>query len=356
VQEQIARAIVGRLQLTLSGGERLVAQHTTNIEAYQLLLKGREFLTRRGPGIVHAITCFEEAIALDANLSAAHAGLADTYRLMSIYELMPSDQVMPKARVSLERALALDPNQADALATLANIKHVCEWDFTASRTLTERALAADPVQVRAMAESAIMIATAMADPPAAALTGFALDRIAQARKLDPLNAWAMAMEALVLTLLGRPADGEAAAKRAIETNAGTFTAHWGLVTALAALGRDADARHAASIALAMSGRHHMILAEVAALDAAKGDRAAAEAIFRELDERARTGYISFAAQAAVAASAGLFDEARSRLVRAIDARDAYLTFYKLPAWRPLRRDPACAAILGNISYVKNALK
>ena len=53
VQDEIAKAIAERLRVTLAGGEddRLVEQPTTNIEAYQLYLKGRALVDRRGASV-----------------------------------------------------------------------------------------------------------------------------------------------------------------------------------------------------------------------------------------------------------------------------------------------------------------
>jgi hypothetical protein len=50
VQDEIARPIVERLKVTLEGGgqEPLVKAGTKNLEAYQLYLKGRALLYRRG--------------------------------------------------------------------------------------------------------------------------------------------------------------------------------------------------------------------------------------------------------------------------------------------------------------------
>ena len=57
VQDQIAKAIAERLRVTLAGGkdDRLVAQGTTNVEAYQLYLKGHALLGRRGTNIPAAL-------------------------------------------------------------------------------------------------------------------------------------------------------------------------------------------------------------------------------------------------------------------------------------------------------------
>lgn len=54
IQEAIARSIVERLRLTLFTGEdrRLVKVATQNMEAYELYLKGRALLSRRGLGTI----------------------------------------------------------------------------------------------------------------------------------------------------------------------------------------------------------------------------------------------------------------------------------------------------------------
>lgn len=121
-------------------------------------------------------------------------------------------------------------------------------------------------------------------------------------------------------------DAIAEARRAIDLDPAAFTGRWGLVWALAASGRDADALEAAEPALRMSGRGSRILAEVAASHSRLGDRAAAEQIFQEISARAQTSYVGWAEQGAIAASAGRLDEAR-RLVRlGIEARDSFLAF------------------------------
>src|SRR4030095_17226477 len=88
-QDESARAIPERLRMTLGAEARLVQKPTANLDAYQLLLKGRLFLSRRGPAVFTAITCFEHAIALDPHLAGAYAGLGDAARLLSIYGLTP---------------------------------------------------------------------------------------------------------------------------------------------------------------------------------------------------------------------------------------------------------------------------
>ena len=347
VQDEIARAIVERLKVTLagSGSQRLVPRATSNVDAYQLLLRGRLLLTRRGRAILDAMNCFEQAVSLDLNLSEAHALLGDAHRLLALYGMRPATESMPLARASAERALAIDPNQVEALATLASIASTFEWDIAAATELSDRALALDPTNVRALAERAITIVTVGGLPPS--VYERTLIDVRRAGVLDPLNAWVVSVEAMSLACAGQLPEAVAAAEHAAAMDAENFTARWTLVLTLAWMNRNEEALRAAEPALAMSGRHPRILAEIAAIHAATGHVTSAEAIHAELRDRSRFAHIGLAERAAVAASAGHLDEARQLVVEALDARDPYLRFWKFPAWRPAWNDPAFAAILRN---------
>jgi serine/threonine protein kinase/tetratricopeptide (TPR) repeat protein len=345
VQDEIACAIVERLKVTLAdrGRDRLVPKVTANIDAYQLLLKGRVLLTRRGRAIIDAMQCFEQAVALDPDLSEAHALLGDAHRLAALYGLTPAKVAMPLARASVERALAIDPQQVEALATLANIASTYDWDLAVATALSDRALAVDPSHVRALAERAISLV--VAESPSLVVQQRIFHDIRRARTLDPLNAWVISVESMALGCIGRVQESVAAAERAVAMDENNFTARWTLVVALAWNGQDEEAQRAAEPALAMSARHPRILTELAAIHAAHGDANAADTIYLELRDRARASHIGWAEQAAVAASAGRLDDARRLVADALDARDSYLRFWKFPAWRWVWNDQECAGIL-----------
>jgi serine/threonine-protein kinase len=344
VQDEIARAIADRLSVTLaSDGRRLVPKVTANLEAYELLLQGRTLLTRRGRAILDALPCFERAVMLDPSLAEAHALLGDAYRLLGLYGLAPATEMMPRARAAVERALALDPAQVEALATLANIAAVYDWDIAAARAFSDRALASDPSHVRALAERAIVLT--IVDSPPTELEQHVLESVSRARTIDPLNAWAWAVESYCLALTNHPVEAIANAQHAVALDAENFSARWIHVWTLAAAGRFDEAVAAAEPALAMSGRSPRILTELAAICAARGDQAGAQAIYGELRTRAATSFIGSAEQASAAAAAGHLEAARALVARAIDMRDTYLVFWKLPAWAPFRRDPEGMALI-----------
>ena len=92
LQDDIANAIATKLQVSLldASGRRDGRAGPINLEAYELLLKGRALLQLRGHAILDALPCFERAVVLDPTLAEAHAGIGDTYRLMWIYGMAPA--------------------------------------------------------------------------------------------------------------------------------------------------------------------------------------------------------------------------------------------------------------------------
>src|SRR5216684_4994751 len=89
IQDDIARSIAERLMLALDRSEQesLVRAGTKNLEAYQLYLKGRTLLYRRGGTILLAAECFERAVRLDTEYTLAWAELANAYSALGYYGL-----------------------------------------------------------------------------------------------------------------------------------------------------------------------------------------------------------------------------------------------------------------------------
>lgn len=344
VQDEIARAIVERLRVSLGGeSDRLVQKRTSNLEAYELLLRGRTLLTRRGRAVLDAIPLFERAITLDAHLAEAHALLGDSYRLLGLYGFAAASEVMPRAQAGVEQALAIDPDQPEALATLANIAAINDWDLGEHRRRFVRVLEVDPLHVRAHAEHSLVLA-ALGLPEDNWLEE-SLSHIRTARSLDPLNAWVMAIEAGVLAVTNSTERAVERAKTAVELDPNNFTARWLLTWAFAEANRPDDALSACEAALAMSGRNPIILATMASIYMDQGEAAKIAAIWAELSQRSETSFVACGVRANVAAAAGRWDEARELLTMAIAQRDPWATFWKTWPWRPVWKDEQCAAML-----------
>lgn len=147
VQREIAREITTNLRPKLSGEEmsRAAKDYTRDSEAYQLYLKGRFYWNKRTPADFHkAIAFFEQAIAKDPNYALAYSGLADSYALLPIYGEGRPVEWMPKAKVAAQKALALDDNLSEAHASLGQIIGGYDFDFMGAERQFQRAILLNP--------------------------------------------------------------------------------------------------------------------------------------------------------------------------------------------------------------------
>jgi serine/threonine-protein kinase len=344
LQDELAEAIAGKLQITLFDSSASAERGALrSVEAYEALLKGRVLLGQRGRAIVDAIPCLERAVALDSEMVDGWALLGDAYRLVWIYGMAPASATIPLSRRALDRALALDPDDVQALSTLANVASSYDCDIEQAVALADRVLARDPSHVQAMVERSVVLAlrASTSEQRVAEL----LQHLELARRLDPLNAWAAAMQAMSLASLGRPDDALTVAREAVELDHNAFTGRWMLVWTLSMLGRDEEALATAEETLPMSGRNPRVLAEMAAIHARRGEREPAKRILAELEQRAKTGFVELSVLGAVHASLGEMDEARARVSRGIAEHEVGWQFAKSPAWEAFRADRAGLAML-----------
>jgi hypothetical protein len=71
-----------------------------------MYLRGRHAWNKRtAEGLQKATAAFEQAIERDPAYALAHAGLADSYALQSLYSGSPTQESFPRARAAAERGL-----------------------------------------------------------------------------------------------------------------------------------------------------------------------------------------------------------------------------------------------------------
>jgi len=122
IQDDIAQAISTALEAEL-GAASTTANHnpTDNMEAYQAYLQARFLLNKRGAAnMTQAHAQFEKATDLDPAFSKAWSGMAFNYALLPSYRAAVSaKQAWEIVQASANRALQLDPNNAEAYVSLA---------------------------------------------------------------------------------------------------------------------------------------------------------------------------------------------------------------------------------------------
>jgi len=123
IQDEIATSIAEALLDTLM---QIRTTATRDVEAYEHYLRGKQFLNRfRKVDIEFARQMFETAIEKDPEFALAWAAYADCFSLAIMYA-DPTPRFRDKAREASDRALALNPDLAEAHASSGLAHLVCE--------------------------------------------------------------------------------------------------------------------------------------------------------------------------------------------------------------------------------------
>jgi len=144
----IARTIAESINVALTHDERqrLTAAGSVDPQTYKLYLLGRhEWTGRTVPQLQRALEYFRQAVERSPQYAPAHAGLADTYVLLAgDFGALPREQGAAEAMASASRALALDPNLAEAHTSLAFTNFFLLWNWAAAEQHFKRALELNP--------------------------------------------------------------------------------------------------------------------------------------------------------------------------------------------------------------------
>jgi TolB-like protein/DNA-binding winged helix-turn-helix (wHTH) protein/Tfp pilus assembly protein PilF len=125
LQGEVAQEIANAIELKLSSNAALEASRRPSRvpEAYELYLRGRfEAAKRTREGLFAAVNDFQNSLAKDPTFAPAQASLAEAYMHMSNYHYLAPAESIPKAENAAARALELDPDLAQAHATLGVIR------------------------------------------------------------------------------------------------------------------------------------------------------------------------------------------------------------------------------------------
>jgi serine/threonine protein kinase/tetratricopeptide (TPR) repeat protein len=345
VQDEIARCIAERLKVSLEGGPPLLARAgTSSIEAYQLYVKGRALLYRRGPGIPQSQECFQKAIELDSRYARAWAGLADAYNLLAYFGFVHPEVSLPRAKEAAARAVVLDPLLAEGHSALA-LACLWDWDWSGAKREYLRALELNPQYVQARCGYAVFYLSWV--------VGRFDEAIAQAKQAvecDPLSAYGVTVLATIYLAAGRFAEGDELARRAVDLDSEAFIPRYTLLCVLTLGGRFEEAVVVAEDLLARSGRHPWAMAALAFAYAEWGRSADAKAIYAELSARARRQYVGPFTLAACAAAAGDLDKAMEHAREAFTSREPNLISARYFAGKQLRQDPRFNELLARMSW------
>jgi tetratricopeptide (TPR) repeat protein len=180
VQDEISGSIAEKLKLRFADREQRPSadRGTSNLEAYNLYLKGRFYWNKRTEEAIRkGIECFREAIERDPTYALAYVGLADSHTMQ---ESVPTEDSFPKAKAAAQKALELDPELAEAHASLGMIAFEYDWDVREALLQFRKAIELNPNYASAHQWYGLLLMNIGRHEEG-------LREIVRARELDPLS-------------------------------------------------------------------------------------------------------------------------------------------------------------------------
>jgi len=346
IQDDIAGAIIKRLQMKLTGAQEteLVKRYTKNLEAYNLYLQARFHLNKRTEeGLKKGVAYCEQAIVLDPEYALAYAGLADGFALLGFQGFLPPNEAMPRAKAAAEKALAIDETLAEAHTSLGCIRAIYEWNWRESEKEFKRALELKPNDGAAHYWHALwyLLPTGQFE--------ICLAEIQKAQELDPLSLVLKAGIGWQYYFARQFDQAIAALQKTLEMDENFLFAHDLLGQAYLQKGMHEQAIVEMEKAVALSNRRTLSLGTLGHAYAISGKSAEAQKILAELLELAKSKYVSSYDIALVYAGLGENGQALAWLEKAFAEHNGWLVFLQVePRLEPLRAEARFSALLKKV--------
>jgi adenylate cyclase len=180
---EVANEIANKIKITLTPKDkaRLVSAPLVNARAYEYYLVGRHSWNQRTiQSYKQAVENYKKALTFDSTYALAYAALADSYILLGEQGGIPQVEARLLAKESINDALRINEDLAEAHASNGFWKLDYEWNWTEALTEFKRAIELNP-------------GFAIAYQLYGRALGFigrydeALVQLAKAKELDPLS-------------------------------------------------------------------------------------------------------------------------------------------------------------------------
>ena len=349
LESEVAQAIAGRVEVTVTGVERarLVASRQVSPEVYESYLKGQFIEGNNRAGVEKSIRYFEEAIKKDPAFAPAYLGLASAYDALGTAGIGGASprEVRPKVISATRKALELDPTLPGAHALLADAYQE-QWQWSDAEGEYKWALELNPNDAGAHLAFARWLVCQGRTDEAQAWSR-------RARQLDPLAiSWGDIGWILFQSRHYEEAIRELRSGLAVRPD--DAGAYWFLGFALTANGEADEAIPVLEKALNLSQRSPAVIGVLVRAYAHAGRRTEALRLLDELKRRQQTGYVPPAAFVNAYLGLGDNEQAFAWLERAYQEQSNILQFLKVhPFFDPLRSDPRFADLVRRVGLDKS---
>jgi eukaryotic-like serine/threonine-protein kinase len=322
VQNDIAKEVSQRLggQTSAKTEKMMTKESTGNPEAYQLYLKGKYYTNKlTQDGLAKGVDYFNRAIAIDPNYGMAYNGLAYNYINQDGWYMSPAE-AGPKAKGAAEKALAIDPDDADAHLALAIESQWYEWNWPVAEREFKRAIELNPNDAEAHGYYSWFLAP----------MGRGAEALAEARRgqqAAPLSPLANFFVASVLVFNRQWDQAIEQLRSNIELDPNFWLDHCYLGRSYEAKGGMTEAIAEFQAALALDKENNEIWSGLGHAYAVAGNRSEAHKVLDHLQELSRSSYVAPYSVAIVYAGLGEKDQVFTWLDRAYRDRSYLLAVY-----------------------------
>jgi TolB-like protein/DNA-binding winged helix-turn-helix (wHTH) protein/Flp pilus assembly protein TadD len=347
LQAEVASAIAREIQVKVTPQEQTQLARTPAVDpdAYDEYLRGLRYWDRRTPDAIRqAIQSFECAITRDPNFAAPQACLAQCFDVLGWYGYVPPTEGCGGAKALALKALEIDPNLAQAHASLAWAVQYYDYDFQRAEAEYRRSIELDQRYSVAHYRLALTLSYLGRSEEAIAESKFSIS-------LDPFAVAPNSSLDFVYWMAGEYDQLFAHAKRSVELHPDAPHTHWPLGRAYLEVGLFDAAIAEFQLAVECSGGATVFRAMLAETYAAAGRSDEAQEILAQLQERAHQQYVTPYMIGRVYTALGMKDEAFRWLEAAYEERAAWMVMLKRdPGLSTLRSDPRFETLLRRMNF------
>ena len=245
LQDKVTESVVSAIQPKMLQTEMdLAARRPNNLSAYDLCLRALSHIhSFTQAEVAEALRLVSRALEIDPRYGVA-ATLAGSLHLLNVFQRWAADPTSETAEgVRLLRlALSIDGNDPEALSVLGRVTALSSGDFDTGREMVDRAVAFNPNASIAWGDRGWTYL--VGGQPEEAIRSF--ERVVRLSPFDPWLFLTFTGMGMAFIGLSRFDEAAAAAKKALNQNRTFASSYRCLASAMAHLGREAEAREAAA--------------------------------------------------------------------------------------------------------------
>jgi serine/threonine protein kinase len=336
IQEEISLTIVDHMKLKMLEGEKeeILKRATEDHEAYDCYLKGRYFWYRRyEKGFQRGLQYFQQAIEKDPGYALAQVGIADTFGSLGLFSFIQPSLAYSRAKTAAKKALEIDPELAEAHASLGWIAMWYDWDWPAAERYFLKAIQKKPDYATAHLWYGLSLSI---------IGRFeeSLRAIREARRLEPLEAVNATVLGWALYMARRFDESIAELRQVIASDPEFSIAYWYQSGNFIAQKKWDEAIPTIHKLIELSSESVFALATLGLAYASSGMKAEAHKILERLDGLSKGRYVGCLWRAVVWVGLGEMNRALENLEKAYLEKESVMACLKIwPMLDSLRSEP-----------------